>query len=347
MNAVPSQFNDTHRTGRGRAFSMVELLVVIAIIAVLAGILLVALKGVRERALATQTRATMQEFSKACDSFQIEHGRYPGVIPETVLAAFPEISGTENAILHMMGGYRVLSPFDDPTGPVGVEYDNYGDCNDPNIRCITFGDTDWELKVDVLRIGEGPMINGTPYAPYFTPKGDELRVAKGQRLAADDRDESCPDSGWCLPDLLDAWGQQISYSRRSRPVGNLAGIDDSTNPQFMLGSMKPYINSGGLGELGRDQGHPTKGSILKLAQDPSATFAQIIRHPSFGAPNDPLNGTARGAYVLISTGKDGVYFSVADGPGTPGNPVEDIVTGQFGNPQVVEEYDDIRLFGGG
>ena len=52
---------------------------------------------------------------------------------------------------------------------------------------------------------------------------------------------------------------------------------------------------------------------------------------------------------LISAGKDGVYFSVADGPGTPGpgGQVDNIVTGEFGNPQVVEEYDDIRLFGGG
>ena len=47
MNAVPSHFNDTHRPGRGRAFSVVELLVVIAIISVLAGILLLALKARR------------------------------------------------------------------------------------------------------------------------------------------------------------------------------------------------------------------------------------------------------------------------------------------------------------
>ena len=46
----------------------------------------------------------MQSFGKACDAFQLDHGRYPGIIPETILAANPLISGTENAILDLMGG---------------------------------------------------------------------------------------------------------------------------------------------------------------------------------------------------------------------------------------------------
>ncbi len=335
MNAVPSQFNSTHRTARGRAFSMVELLVVIAIIAVLAGILLVALKGVRERALATQTRATMQEFSKACDSFQIEHGRYPGVIPETVLAQNPEISGTENALLDMMGG---VVRGDHPNYLGFVEGDGWEEIIVDSTTPLG------RIKVNRLLIGNGPEINGTPYSPYFTPKGEELVVVAGQARPFGGPDIGSPH---LLPDLVDAWGQPIIYLRRVRPLGNLVGVDGSTNPQFMLGATKPYINSGGLGELDRSQTNPNKGSILRLAADPSATLAQIIRHPSFGEPDDPLTGTARGAYVLISAGKDGVYFSIADGPGTPGATVEDIVTGPFGNPQVVEEYDDIRVFGGG
>ena len=147
MNAVPSQFNDKHRTGRGRAFSMTELLVVIAIIAVLAGILLVALKGVRQRALATQTRATMQEFSKACDSFQIEQGHYPGIIPEGILAANPEISGTENALLHMMGG---VIRGDDP---------RYNDPPFDSWQEIIINDTNLgKIRVNKQLIGNGPEI---------------------------------------------------------------------------------------------------------------------------------------------------------------------------------------------
>ena len=338
MNAVPSQFNDTHRTGRGRAFSMVELLVVIAIIAVLAGILLVALKGVRERAMATQTRATMQEFSKACDSFQIEQGRYPGIIPEGIIAANPEISGTENAILDMMGG---VVRGDHPNYLSFIEGDGWEEIIVDSTTPLG------RIKVNRLLIGNGPEINGTPYSPYFTPKGNELVVVPGQARPIGGPDIGSPHR---LPDLVDAWRMPIIYLRRVRPLGNLAGIDGSTNPQFMLGATKPYINSGGLGELDRSQTDADKGSILKLAADPSATLAQIIRHPSFGAPAEPLTGTARGAYVLISAGKDGVYFSVADGPGTPGpgGQVYNIVDDpDFGNPRVVEEYDDIRVFGGG
>ncbi len=347
MNAVPFHFSETHRTGRGRAFSMVELLVVIAIISVLAGILLVALKGVRERALATQTRATMQEFSKACDSFQIEQGRYPGVIPEGLLAANYKLSGTENAILDMMGG---VVRGDHP------EYDTSFLPADGWEEIVVNSDTPLgKIKVNLLLIGNGPEINGTPYSPYFTPKGDELAIVNGQVL---------PGGGpiieplHLLPDLVDAWGQPIIYVRRVRPVGPLVGDPpndppDALPPQFMIGPMRPYIDSDDLGEFGRNQVYNAitnpGGSILGGPNivDPSATFAQIIRHPSFGESGDALNGTARGAYVLISAGKDGIYFSGQDGPGTELNPVENIVTGEFGNPQVVEEYDDIRLFGGG
>ncbi|MCH8315171.1 MAG: type II secretion system protein [Planctomycetes bacterium] len=343
MNAVPSQFNDTHRTGRGRAFSMTELLVVIAIIAVLAGILLVALKGVRERALATQTRATMQEFSKACDSFQIEHGRYPGIIPEGLLASNHKLSGTENALLDMMGGV------------VRGDHPNYSAFTDPDgwKEIVVNSDTPLgQIKVNLTLIGNGPEINGTPYSPYFTPKGTELVASRGQANAG-----SQSPGAISLPDLVDAWGQPIIYLRRVRPVGDLVGVDDSTNPQFMLGTMKPYINSGGLGEFGQSQFNPDRGSILRLAADDdekSRIFAQIIRHPSFGAPNESLAGTARGAYVLISAGKDGVYFSVADGPGTPQSPIygngpDSLDFNEFMllGPKVIDEFDDLRLFGGG
>ncbi|MEE9130354.1 MAG: type II secretion system protein [Phycisphaerales bacterium] len=346
MNAVSSQFNDTHRTGRGRAFSMIELLVVIAIIAVLAGILLVALKGVRERALATQTRATMQEFSKACDSFEIEHGSYPGIIPEGLLApdGNHKLSGTENALLHMMGGavrgdhpdYQTSFPPPDWTEIVVDDNTPLG-----------------QIKVNLSLIGNGPEINGTPYSPYFTPKGDELVAIKGQANEPGQTPET-----FQLPDLVDAWGQPIIYLRRSRPIGPLVGEpNDEVKPQFMLGPMRSYINADILGELGQSQFRPGKGSILKLAADESevnALLAQIIRHPSFGESDDSINGTARGAYVLISAGKDGVYFSVADGPGTPLSPIfgggpDSLDFDNFMElgPKVIDEFDDLRLFGGG
>ena len=107
----PQARRDSHR-----GFSMTELLVVIGVIAVLAGLLLAAMGGVRRRALGTQTESTMQQFARACDAFQLEHGFYPGVSPDEILAGAtggkgtPVITGTENALLHMLGGSRVASP---------------------------------------------------------------------------------------------------------------------------------------------------------------------------------------------------------------------------------------------
>jgi hypothetical protein len=47
-----------------------------------------------------------------------------------------------------------------------------------------------------------------------------------------------------------------------------------------------------------------------------------------------------------------VYFSIKDGPGTPkqNGEVRDIVANaetSYNTPRVVDEYDDLRVFGGG
>jgi hypothetical protein len=57
-------------------------------------------------------------------------------------------------------------------------------------------------------------------------------------------------------------------------------------------------------------------------------------------------GQARGAFMLLSAGPDGVYFSRHDGPGEPGdgNEVDNIIP--FG-PSIIEEFDDVLIFGGG
>ncbi len=345
MNAL---FLNTDRTRRG--FTMTELVVVIGVIAVLAGILLAAMGGVRRKALATTTLSTMTEFSKACDAFQLEHGRYPGVVPENVLAAGgfasmapPNISGTENALLELMGGVRIVG---DPG------YNNFPVEFPLEIVCGPLANP-WRLHVDLDRIGEGPLINGRQYAPYFTPSESMLRAVTGQLP---------DDEGRALPDLVDAWGQPIVYVRRARPSGPLTGRDPTIGvlqPQFYSNSMWPYTRvegdpdnatKNGLGRMGTDQ---LNTSILNTADEPDATFAQILRHPSLGSFGDAAAaqaGTAQGAYILFSSGPDGIYFSQEDGPGTPQVPVEDIVTGgppDYSSPTIVKEYDDIRVFGGG
>ena len=110
---------------RRRAFTLVELLVVIALIGVLAALLLSG-SSAQQRARATQTTSTMEAFAAACETFFQDHGQYPGVVPEALLAqdaeandGIPRISSLENALYHMMGGYRILGVH--PTTPNSMD----------------------------------------------------------------------------------------------------------------------------------------------------------------------------------------------------------------------------------
>ena len=336
-NRTPS----IHRT-RLSGFSLIELMVVISIIAVLVGLLLVALGRVRTAASITKTKNTMQQFAAACDQFQQEYGRYPGVIPEPVLASLPNnpLSTTENALLELMGGYRVLKPGEENIPAIKDDYDAYSG------TVIALGPV-WRLKVDVNRIGEGPFIDGKANGPFLAPDENAFGLVSGQALGASF-------NALELPDLLDDWGQPIIYLRRLRSRGPLVSDDPADLPQFLIAGLDGYLKSTGLGELGQNQDYDSSpgGSILTDSlTDFEINYAYVLRHPALGSsdPNDVMEtSTARGAYVLISAGPDGIFFSAQDGPGAPG----DEVTALGGNPDInpdraVDEYDDIRIFGGG
>lgn len=333
-NRTPS----IHRT-RLTGFSLVELMVVISIIAVLVGLLLVALGRVRTAASITRTKNTMQQFAAACDQFQQEYGRYPGVIPERVLWDLPNnpLSTTENALLELMGGYRVLKPGE----AVNDDFDFYTG------TIVSLGASGWRLKIDPDRIGEGPFIDGKANGPFLAPDENAFGLVSGQALGASF-------NALELPDLLDDWGQPIIYLRRLRSRGPLVSDDPADLPQFLIAGLDGYLKSTGLGELGQNQDYDSSpgGSILTNSlTNFEKNYAYVLRHPALGSsdPNDVMEtSTARGAYVLISAGPDGIFFSAQDGPGAPG----DEITALGGNPDInpdraVDEYDDIRIFGGG
>ena len=54
--------------------------------------------------------------------------------------------------------------------------------------------------------------------------------------------------------------------------------------------------------------------------------------------------------MLLSAGPDGIYLATTDGPGTPKSPVDDLDDPPDTYPlslDIVAEYDDVRVFGGG
>lgn len=323
-------------------FSLTEMLVVIGIIALLLGILLPALSAVQERARKTETENLLNEFGKACETFQQQFGFYPGLVPEAILANSPLISGTENALLHLCGG--------------GISQDDprYNDATFNGWTVITFnvpGGGTFSIKVNAAKVGEGPRIRGVQYKPFFTPAADKLAPVPGQSLASPSPDPYASDP-YKLPDLVDSWGQPVIYMRQMRPQGStlVAGAQPSESMadcMFAFQPILPYINSVELGNLAQSQ---IANSVLRVATpaNQSATLAQMIRNVSYGAANTPLAGAPRGAWVLISAGRDGIFVSRTDGLGSPSVPVVDLIgTGNPKGPYALNEYDDVRVFGGG
>ncbi|MCH7573109.1 MAG: hypothetical protein IH891_09370, partial [Planctomycetes bacterium] len=219
----------------------------------------------------------------------------------------------------------------------------------------SLGASGWRLKIDPDRIGEGPFIDGKANGPFLAPDENAFGLVSGQALGASF-------NALELPDLLDDWGQPIIYLRRLRSRGPLVSDDPDEFPQFLIAGLDGYLKSGqsslypGLGELGRNQVYNSTsnpgGSILTDSlTNFEKNYAYVLRHPALGSsdPSDVMEtSTARGAYVLISAGPDGIFFSAQDGPGAPG----DEITALGGNPDInpdraVDEYDDIRIFGGG
>ena len=332
---------DRHYSTRRSGFTLIELLVVIGIIVLLIGILLPALAAVNKAAKKTETQATMNEFAKACDLFFQTHGFYPGVVPENILAAdagggAPQLSSTENALLHLMGGFvreADVTP---------AEYASFTTAN--GWEEITLNGT-YRIKVNPDEMGTGPTIQGKRYDSYFSPGQDELVITSGQVGEPGNVQ---------LPDLLDAWGQPIIFTKRARGIGVLIG------EQFIFAGALPYLESLELGELNRPQQDPGGGAVEYSALNPSGGTAgcngafslvnwnlmMLIGHPSFST-GDCGSGTlqydtARGDYLLLSAGADGVFLSQTDGPGTPSNPTDEIETGT-----ALELYDDIIIMGGG
>lgn len=71
-----------------KGFTLIELLVVIAIIGVLAGLVMVNMAGVRERARDTQRKSELNEVKKALRLYYNDNSRYPASLDLTINTAF-------------------------------------------------------------------------------------------------------------------------------------------------------------------------------------------------------------------------------------------------------------------
>jgi len=332
----------------------VEILVVIAIIAILAGILLSALGGVQESAKKTKTESLMQSFARACDMFALEHGRYPGLLPESAING-DEITSMQNALLELMGGGRVKN--ENSPNAVVNEFDSFANSDTAFVLQGINDDAtglDWDIVFDQPRFGEGPWIAGRKYEPYFSPKASDLLYQA----------YGTPTDFSSFPTLIDAWETPILCFRSTRSSGPIISIADNdfttAMPQFEIqegiefyDTTNPSLNNN-LSLLSGDVDIENKLAYLTL----------LLAHPSFwdittiNAGTEFAGGvawgTTRGRYMLLSAGADTVYLDAAHDElhtnvqvdGEPLNGLIDPMSGEV-TPVMMEVIDDIVIYGGG
>ncbi|MBC8308933.1 MAG: type II secretion system protein [Phycisphaerales bacterium] len=339
-------------TKRRTGFTLIEILVVIAIIAVLAGILLAALGGVQSAAKKTQTNSLMQSFARACDEFALDHGRYPGLLPDSAIDGL-EITSTQNALLELMGGARVVNPYS--TTSASNEFNAFRD-NETDYFTTTDSNTGivWEFSFDANRFGEGPWINGRKYEPYFSPKSSDIVYDPTQYDPVNTETTTLR-----FPSIVDAWDKPIIYLRAIRKSGPI--IDDPSNGSNANYSL-PQYELPGMNSFFADSLNSSFSLLANDSEDRVTWLTMLLAHPTFweqdttwdeSGPYDVAWGTSRGRYLIISAGPDTIFLEIEN---TPTNPFNDdnpytlqeikTPTNTSVNPAMMESFDDVVVHGG-
>ena len=324
----------------------------IAIIAVLAGILLAALSGVQQAAKKTKTTTLMQSFARACDEFALDHGRYPGLLPDSALDG-TTITSTQNALLELMGGARARHSSSPST--VVDEFDAFNSSSN-TVEFTGVGGSGWDIVFNQSRFGEGPWISGRIYEPYFSPKSSDLEY-KG---SYDNDNPPAEGEFGGFPSLVDAWETPIIYLRSIRKSGPImddpvnSGDTDYALPQFELPKMDLFF-SGAL--------NSNLSLISEDSEDRVTWLSLLLSHPTFWEQDDTWfsNGpytvawsTPRGRYMLLSAGPNTIYLEIENQPTNPDSSdddaysVGDIMDSSNNkiNPTIMDSFDDVVVYGG-
>ena len=350
----------TTTTTASTGFTLIEILVVIAIIAVLAGILLAALSGVQKAAKKTQSSSLMESFARACDAFALDHGRYPGLLPESAVNG-TDLTSMQNAMLELMGGARAMN--NQSPNTVVDEYNAFASNATvpyPETFIDQISGLTWSLVFDENRFGEGPWIAGRVYEPYFSPKSRDM-----QYIPYDVNNTA----NYVLPSLIDAWETPIIYFRAARKHGPIiADPANSSNINFNL----PQYDLPGIDQLIEDALN-TNISLLSIStassqtiEDRLAWLTLMLAHPTFWEIDNSNAasefdsgvawGTTRGRYILISAGPDKVYLEATNKQLhinqilDPDDPFDTLLgdgpQGGSITPSMMDTFDDVIVHGG-
>jgi len=270
--------------------------VVIGIIALLIGLLLPALSGVRTASKKTDTEGRMKRLGDASDAFALQANTYPGQITERRLCSnddqhYQEFSGTENALLDLLGGTT-----------------DYGT------------DTFRLAGVDIYRqdIGRGPTVAGQKVDAFMQVDPDELIYVNGQRGQQEVEDPADPTSyrnRRTFPDFVDAFGNPIVFWRNSgqRPENStdpelvLPAASTNNAAPFYAASFFSYTESESLSIAGKPSSGVNQKALSWLSTDRGTNGLRLAEAL---VEHGTLRNNPRGAYVIFSAGPDRVFFSI-------------------------------------
>ncbi len=218
-----------------RAFTLIELLVAISIIAVLLGILLPTIAGVRSAARKASTQSLMRNVRVAIDAFQADTGRAPGYFSAQEMGNFDNaappargFTAMENALLELtLPADSVQTVADSDSSSAPSDTNTFIDVGPHTIN------QDQNVRVNVAEIG---TASG---GSYLSIGSEHLRAIEGQISAApltDDQGERVVTINGQptligMPDIIDYFGQPIMLWQRDTSVQLPATeFADSTGP---------------------------------------------------------------------------------------------------------------------
>ena len=270
---------------------------VVSIIAILIGLLVPVLGGVRTGARVAKTESQMTSILTASSQFKAQNQRAPGIFSQQAMAN-PEneeqgFTNMENALLDLAGGvitdpgvnrnnFLAVGPFEDPTQNVLVDISRIGDSNGPSFLALSDSDL------------ASPPAGANPRAQQ---RGSDENIA--------------------VPDIVDAFGYPILMWARNQFAGATPefALRDASDPdaraQYYWLPNAAFLDSRTLGR--RFDSNTYRNSALSSLRNSDADLARTIAGV-IGDPGSPQSNTdppvparAKGDLVLHSTGPDGFY----------------------------------------